>query len=90
MGRLTAGSSITSVSEEVAKAAKGLNDKYAEYYVKVFEKLGKNQGYAENELARLEGMIKKGGLAPEKLDDLVSRSNILRTFTAKGGEKEEL
>ncbi|KAL8722951.1 MAG: hypothetical protein Q9225_000643 [Loekoesia sp. 1 TL-2023] len=90
VGRLTAGGSITSVSEEVTKAAKGLKDKYAEYYVKVFEKLGKNQAYAENELARLDGMIKKGGLAPEKLDDLVSRSNILRTFTAKSGEKEEL
>ncbi|KAL9006783.1 MAG: hypothetical protein Q9188_000470 [Gyalolechia gomerana] len=90
VGKMAAGGSISSVSEEALKAAQGLKDKYAEYYVKVFEKLGKSQGYAEKELARLEGMIKKGGLAPEKLDDLVSRSNILRTFTAKGSEKEEL
>lgn len=90
VGKLSAGGSLVSVSEAAAKAAQGLNDKYAEYYTKVFEKLGKSQGYAEKELARLEGMIKKGGLAPEKLDDLVSRSNILRTFTAKAEGKEEL
>ncbi|KAL8801382.1 MAG: hypothetical protein Q9182_004496 [Xanthomendoza sp. 2 TL-2023] len=90
VGQLTAGGSVASVSAEVTKAAKGLQDKYAEYYVKVLAKLGKSQGYAEKELSRLEGLIKKGGLAPEKLDDLVSRSNILRTFTAKGGEKDEL
>ncbi|KAL8683776.1 MAG: hypothetical protein Q9186_000262 [Xanthomendoza sp. 1 TL-2023] len=90
VGQLTSGGSLASVSAEVTKAAKGLQDKYAEYYVKVFAKLGKSQGYAEKELSRLEGLIKKGGLAPEKLDDLVSRSNILRTFTGKGGEKDEL
>ncbi|KAL8951878.1 MAG: hypothetical protein Q9222_002184 [Ikaeria aurantiellina] len=88
--RLTAGGSLASVSEEATKIAGGLKDKYSEYYVKVLGKLGKSQGYAEKELARLEGLIKKGGLAPEKLDDLVSRSNILRTFTATGGEKQEL
>ncbi|KAL9599756.1 MAG: hypothetical protein Q9219_003639 [cf. Caloplaca sp. 3 TL-2023] len=88
--KLTAGGSIASVSEEATKAAKDLKDKYAEYYMKVFEKLAKSQGYAEKELARLEGMIKKGGLAPEKLDDLISRSNILRTFTGKDGSKDEL
>lgn len=90
VGKLTAGGSLASGSEEATKAAKGLKDKYAEYYLKVFSKLENSQGYAEKELARLEGMIKKGGLAPEKLDDLVSRSNILRTFTAKADEKEEL
>lgn len=51
----------------------------------MLEKLAKSRGYAEKELARLEGLIKKGGLAEEKLDDLVSRSNILRRF---GGVKE--
>ncbi|KAL8735966.1 MAG: hypothetical protein Q9166_000528 [cf. Caloplaca sp. 2 TL-2023] len=89
VGKLTAGGSIASVSQEITKAVKGLNDKYADYYVKVLDKLGKSEGYAEKELARLEGLIKKGGLAPEKLDDLISRSNILRTFTAKESEKED-
>ncbi|KAL8929124.1 MAG: hypothetical protein Q9172_000667 [Xanthocarpia lactea] len=90
VGTLTDGGSLASVSQEVSKAAKDLKDKYADYYVKVLAKLSTSQGYAEKELARLEGLIKKGGLAPEKLDDLVSRSNILRTFTGKGGEKQEL
>lgn len=90
VGKMTAGGSLASVSAEITKAAKGLQGKYVDYYIKVLDKLGKSQGYAEKELARLEGLIKKGGLAPEKLDDLVSRSNILRTFTAKGAEKDEL
>jgi protein disulfide-isomerase A6 len=74
--------------EEVRKAATGLKDKYAQYYVKAFEKSSKNEGYAEKELKRLTGLIGKGGLAQEKMDDLVSRSNILRKFL--GREKSEL
>lgn len=90
IGRLGPGDSLAKISEEVTKAAKGLQDKYATYYVKVIQKLGKGQGYAEKELARLEGLIKKGGLAPEKLDDLISRSNILRKFSKQGTIREEL
>lgn len=91
VGKLTGGGNLTSISEEATKAAQGLKDRYAEYYVKVLEKLGKNQGYAEKELARLQGLIKKGGLAPEKLDDLTSRSNVLRSFLGKAEEiKQEL
>ena len=84
-----AGESIDSISQEVQKASNGLTDKYAQYYVKVFEKLGNSQQYAEKELTRLEGLMKKGGLAPEKLDDLTSRANILRSFSAKEDAKEE-
>ena len=90
VAKFAAGGSLATISEEASKAAKGLQDKYAEYYLKVFQKLGKSQNYVEKELARLEGLTKKGGLAPEKLDDLISRSNILRTFSTKGGAKEEL
>ncbi|OCK75687.1 disulfide isomeras-like protein [Lepidopterella palustris CBS 459.81] len=75
--------------EEVKKAAQGLKDKYAEYYVKVFQKVDSNKGYVEKELKRLEGLLKKGGIAPEKIDDLTSRSNILRRFLGKD-EKSEL
>lgn len=82
--------SLSTVSEEALKAANGLKDKYAQYYVKVFAKLGDSQQYAERELARLEGIIRKGGLAREKLDDLTSRANILRTFSKKEEEKSEL
>lgn len=82
--KIAGGGSVASLSEELRDAAKGLKDKYAEYYVKVADKVAKNQGYVEKELARLQGLIKKGGLAPEKVDDLTSRSNILRRF--KGEE----
>ena len=91
VGKLTDGGNLATISEEATKAAQGLKEKYAEYYVKVLEKLGKNQSYAEKELARLEGLLKKGGLAPEKTDDLTSRSNVLRSFLNKAEEiKEEL
>lgn len=76
-------------SDEIKKAAEGLKDKYAQYYVKVYEKLGKNEGYAEKELKRLQGLIGKGNLAQEKLDDLSSRSNILRRFIGKEEEEEK-
>lgn len=71
---------------DAKKAAKGLKDKYAEYYVKVAEKISKNEDYASKELGRLEKILKKGGSAPEKVDDVVSRSNILRQFV--GEDKE--
>lgn len=35
-------------------------------------------------------MLKKGGLAPEKIDDLTSRTNILKLFGKKDEEKSEL
>ena len=91
VGKITGGGDLASLSKEATKAAQGLKDKYAEYYVKVLEKLGKNQNYAEKELARLEGLIKKGGLAPAKLDDLTSRSNVLRSFLGRAEKiKDEL
>lgn len=74
-------------AKEVAAKADG---KYKDYYAKVFEKLAANEGYAEKEIARLEGMLKKGGLAPEKIDDLTSRTNILKLFGKKDEEKSEL
>ena len=90
VAKLSAGGSLATVSEEAIRAAKGLQDKYAQYYVKVLGKLGQSQGYVEKETARLEGLLKKGGLAPEKLDDLTSRNNILRKFSGKTEIKGEL
>jgi protein disulfide-isomerase A6 len=80
------------LAAEVKKAAQGLQDKYAEYYVKVANKLSENGEYASKELARLIKILKKGGSAPEKLDDIVSRSNVLRAFIGEDGEtaKDEL
>ena len=73
---------------EVKKAAKGLPDKYAEYYVKAAEKLSKNEGYAVKELTRLRKILAKGGSAPEKLDDILSRSNILQRFVGQDKRDE--
>jgi protein disulfide-isomerase A6 len=89
IAKLTAGGTLATVSEELAKAAKGLKDKYAEYYIKVAGKMATSQDYVEKELARLQRLLKKGSLAPEKADDLTSRANILSKFTTKK-EKDEL
>ena len=80
--------------EEATKIAADLKDdlkfKYAQYYVKVFQKTGANKEYAEKEFKRLQGMIGKGNLAQEKMDDLISRSNILKKFLPINEEKSEL
>lgn len=88
--KLTSGGDVNAILKEVTRAATGIKDKYAEYYVKVLAKLVKSKGYAEKERKRLEGLIKKGGLAQQKLDDLISRSNILRKFSKPESTKEEL
>jgi len=85
---------MADVATEATKAAQGLKEgaqyKYAEYYVKVFDKLSQSDGYAAKELARLDGIIKKGGLAPEKLDEFTSKTNILRRFIEKATGHLEL
>jgi len=91
IGKIAAGSTLDIISSEVAKAAAGLKEQYAHYYVKVLDKMGKNADYATKEHSRLEGLLKKGGLAPEKIDDLTSRSNILKRFIGKDdAAKDEL
>lgn len=74
------------LAAEIKKVAKDAQDKYAKYYVKVADKLSQNQEYAVKELARLSKVLGKGASVPEKVDDMVSRSNILRGFA---GEKKE-
>ncbi|KAF7899662.1 hypothetical protein EAF00_003998 [Botryotinia globosa] len=92
--KFTGGSSIAEIAAEATKAAQeykeGAQSKYAEYYVKVFDKLSKSDNYAAKELARLDGIIKKGGLAPEKLDEFTTKTNILRRFIEKATGKSEL
>ena len=82
-------SSFSDLVGEVQKAVKGLQDQYASYYIKVAEKLSQNQEYAAKEFERLSKIIQKGGSAPEKVDDLVSRSNILRQFLSGKKENEK-
>lgn len=72
---------------QAQKEAEGLKEqaqyKYAEYYVRVFDKLSKNDNYVSKELARLDGILKRGGLEPTKLDEFTSKTNILRRFLAE-------
>jgi protein disulfide-isomerase A6 len=92
--KFTGGSSISEIAAEATKAAKDLKEgaqyKYAEYYVKVFDKLTKSNGWAAKELTRLDNILKKGGLAPEKLDEFTSKTNILKRFVEKVAGKSEL
>lgn len=90
---------LADLAAEAKKAAADLAEdaqyKYAQYYIRVFDKLSQNEGYVAKESARLDGIIKKGGLAPAKLDELQSKTNILKQFIKKveetvTGEKEEL
>jgi protein disulfide-isomerase A6 len=92
--KFTGGSSISDVAAEATKAAEDLKEgaqyKYAEYYVKVFDKLVKSNGWATKELTRLDNILKKGGLAPQKLDEFTSKTNILKRFVEKVVGKSEL
>lgn len=76
-------SDLEKATNDIGKAVQGLKDTYAAYYVKALEKLGQNPEYAVKEQTRLAGLLKKGGLAQEKIDDLTRRSNILSRFLVK-------
>ncbi|KAE8352995.1 thioredoxin-like protein [Aspergillus coremiiformis] len=80
VAKYTSSQNFDELLGEVKTAAKGLQDQYAQYYVKVAEKLSLNKEYASKEFARLKKIIVKGGSAPQKVDDLTSRSNVLRQF----------
>ncbi|KAK3378452.1 thioredoxin-like protein [Podospora didyma] len=87
--------SLNEAAAEAKKTAESLREKaqykYADYYIRVFDKLTKNDGFASKEFARLDRIIKKGGLAPSKLDELSAKTNVLRKFIEKvTGEKQEL
>jgi len=89
---VTAGgiSDVQKATSEIKAAAKDLKDKSVDYYLRALAKLGANPEYATKEQTRLAGLLKKGGLAQEKIDDLTTRSNILRSFLIKDSEKTEL
>lgn len=85
------GSNIAEINSEVQKQAESLKDsaqyKYAEYYVKVFDKLSNTDGYAAKELARLDDILTQGGLAPAKRDEIQLKTNVLRKFILDTAEK---
>ncbi|RMZ92468.1 hypothetical protein DV736_g274, partial [Chaetothyriales sp. CBS 134916] len=80
---------VDKVTEEVKKVAKDIKDKSAQYYLKALGKLTGNPEYAQKEQARLAGLLKKGGLVPEKVDDLQTRSNILAKFLTTDDDQSE-
>ena len=90
VAKFVGGASLADAAAEAKKAAAGLKDKFAEYYVRVFDKLSKNEGYVTKEVARLEGIISKGGLVSTKLDELTAKVNILHKFAEKFEGKDEL
>jgi protein disulfide-isomerase A6 len=81
---------VEKATAEIQKAAKDLKDKSVDYYLRALSKLTGNPEYAMKEQTRLAGLLKKGGLAPEKIDDLQKRSNILAKFLVKDEAKSEL
>ncbi|KAK2879311.1 hypothetical protein FQN49_001007 [Arthroderma sp. PD_2] len=90
VAKYVSGTSMETIVGEVKEAAASLSAKYAEYYVKAANKLKDNSEYAQKELARLQRILNKGNLAPEKIDDLISRSNVLRRFVSDEKAKDEL
>ncbi|KAI1485592.1 thioredoxin-like protein [Biscogniauxia mediterranea] len=82
---------LADLAAEARKVAESLRTdaqyKYAEYYIKVFDKLAQNGGHVAKESARLNNIIKKGGLAPSKLDEMQAKSNILKQFSQEAAEK---
>ncbi|KAI1036467.1 hypothetical protein LB503_002998 [Fusarium chuoi] len=93
VAKITGGAAIADVAEEVKKEVETLTDSaqktYAEYYVRVFDKLSSNNDWVSKELARLDGILTKGGLAPTKRDQIQQKTNVLRKFTQKVEEKAE-
>ncbi|KAG5983203.1 Protein disulfide-isomerase erp38 [Claviceps digitariae] len=91
--RFTGGAKLEDIAAEVKKTAGEYNDEakyqYAKYYVRVFDKLSSSDNYAAKELARLEGILAKGGLVPSKRDEIQSKTNILRRFAKKVADKAE-
>jgi protein disulfide-isomerase A6 len=94
VAKFTGGATLSEIAVEASKIASGLKEtaqsKYAEYYMKVLDKASKSDTYAAKELKRLDGILKRGGLAPEKLDEFISKTNILRKFVDKVTGKDEL
>lgn len=81
---------VEKATADIKKAAASIKDKSVDYYLRALSKLTGNPEYALKEQTRLAGLLKKGGLAPEKIDDLQKRSNILAKFLVKDESKSEL
>lgn len=83
-------SDVEKATAELTKGAKDISDTMKDYYLRALAKITGNPEYAMKEQTRLAGLLKKGGLAPEKIDDLQRRSNVLAKFLVKDEAKDEL
>lgn len=83
-------SDVEKATADLTKAAGDVSDTMKDYYLRAIAKVTGNPEYAMKEQTRLAGLLKKGGLAPEKIDDLQRRSNILARFLVKDDAKDEL
>ena len=81
---------VEEVTTAIQAAIEGTQNKSTEYYLKALSKVTGNPEYAMKEQTRLAGLLKKGGMSPEKIDDLQKRSNILAKFLVKDEPKSEL
>lgn len=81
---------VEKAAVEIKKVAQDVKGKSVEYYLRAISKLSGNPDYARKEQSRLAGLLKKGGLAPEKADDLQRRYNVLSRFLASEDSKSEL
>lgn len=85
---------MEAATTDLKNAAADLTATTKEYYLRALAKLTGNPEYAMKEQSRLAGILKRGGLAPEKIDELQRKSNILARFLVKDGKsgdvKEEL
>ncbi|KAF5023810.1 hypothetical protein F66182_4118 [Fusarium sp. NRRL 66182] len=92
VAKITGGAAIAEVAAEVKKEVENLTDAaqktYAEYYVRVFDKLSSNNDWVSKELTRLDGILAKGGLAPSKRDQIQQKTNVLRKFVQEKAEEK--
>ncbi|KAI8898718.1 thioredoxin-like protein, partial [Globomyces pollinis-pini] len=76
------------IAKETTTKGEALGSKYAKYYGKTMNKIIKNSGYIDKEVARLTKILDAGTTAPEKVDDFMMRRNILNTFRGLDGHEE--
>ncbi|KAL7936774.1 protein disulfide isomerase [Trichoderma chlorosporum] len=94
VAKFLSGAALTEAASEIKQGVAQLKStteaKFAEYYVRVFDKLSKDAKFVSKELARLKGILAKGGLASAKRDEIQVKVNVLNKFTPKDDEKDEL
>ncbi|CAG8615593.1 9177_t:CDS:2 [Funneliformis mosseae] len=81
--KFTNAATLTDVDLVISEAkvvADKSDNKFAQYYVKIMDKIKNKKDYIDNEIARLEKIIKSGTISASKIDDFTIRKNILAIF----------